>query len=172
MSVEELRNKTERLQTRTRLEGLSWIPGGLLLCAFFGWEAAKAQHLLERIGWGVVSLWVLSRAYYGSKWIRPRELPPVTSLSTSLEFYRRSLESRRDYFRHAWRNAGLTLCFSGLAMVLVPALIATGGTPRLLLNAAPFFTLLSIWFVVFFFTRKRNQRKLQQEIDELAQINS
>jgi len=61
----------------------------------------------------------------------------------------------------------LTFCFVGVALALIPELIPALKTPRLLLNAAPFFVLLVIWFVLFFFIRKRNRLRLQREIDEL-----
>ena len=88
-------------------------------------------------------------------------------MSTSLEFYRSELERRRDYALHIWRRAGLTFCFLGAAMVVLPGLIKSLGSPRLLLNFAPLFALLAIWLAIFFPKRKRRLRKLQQEIDEL-----
>jgi 1-acyl-sn-glycerol-3-phosphate acyltransferase len=57
--------------------------------------------------------------------------------------------------------------FIGLAMVIVPALIAAFGAPRLFLNMIPFFLLLILWFILFFRGKKRGHHKLQQEIDEL-----
>jgi uncharacterized membrane protein YfcA len=88
-------------------------------------------------------------------------------LCTSLDFYRSELERKRDYERHIWRRSGVPFCFAGLALAIIPELIPALQTPRLLLNAAPFFVLLAIWFVLFFFIRKRNRVKLQREIDEL-----
>jgi Flp pilus assembly protein TadB len=115
----------------------------------------------------MLSLWGLYAAYQAYKWTWPGTLPADATLSTSLGFYRGELERRHDYARHVWRRAGLTFCFAGLALVILPALIGAFRTPRLLLNVAPLFVLLVIWFVVFFSMRRRNQRKLQREIDEL-----
>jgi hypothetical protein len=102
----------------------------------------------------------------------PRRLPSDATVSASLAFYRFELERRRDYVLNAWRRAGLTWCFSGLAIVLVPALVNSLNNPRLLLRAAPFFILLAIWFAMYFRMRKRNQQKLQREIDELNALES
>jgi hypothetical protein len=55
-------------------------------------------------------------------------------------------------------------------MVIVPALIKSLDTPRLLLNTLPFFVLLAIWLAVFLRLRKRNRGKLQQEIEELRAL--
>jgi hypothetical protein len=54
--------------------------------------------------------------------------------------------------------------------VVLPALLAAVKTPRLLANAVPFFVLLAVWFVAFFSIRKRDQRNLQSEIDELEAL--
>ena len=50
--------------------------------------------------------------------------------------------------------------------------IGTHANPRLLLNAIPFFTLLVVWFVAFFYIRKRDQQNLQREIDELTALQT
>jgi hypothetical protein len=170
MSLDEIRRKAHKLHTKARLAALAWIVMGLALCVLFASSSAKAHALVERIGWGVLSLWGLYGAYQGYKWIWPGTLATDATLSTSLAFYRSELERRHDYARHIWRRSGLTLCFGGLALVIIPALIEAFGTPRLLVNAVPFFVLLVIWFVAFFSIRKRQQRNLQREIDELKAL--
>jgi len=52
-------------------------------------------------------------------------------------------------------------------MVIVPGLIKSLEAARLLVNWVPVFLLLAIWLAIFIPMRKRNQRKLQQEIEEL-----
>ena len=170
MSLEEIRRKAHRLQTKARLAALAWIVMGLAICVLFARSSAKAHAAVERIGWGMLSLWGLYGAYQAYKWIWTGTLAADATLSTSLDFYRRELERRHDYARHIWRRSGLTLCFGGLALVIIPELIGVLRSPRLLLNAVPFFVLLAIWLVVFFSLRKRNQRQLQREIDELKAL--
>ena len=136
----------------------------------FARSFARVQEVVPRIGWGVLSLWGLYHVYQAYKWIWPGRLAADATLSTSLDFYRRELERKRDYGRHIWRRSGLAFCFAGLALIVIPALIKALETPRLLPNAVPFFVLLVIWFVVFFSMRKRNQQKLQREIDELKAL--
>jgi hypothetical protein len=46
------------------------------------------------------------------------------------------------------------------------------GAPRLLVNAVPLFVLLAIWLAVFSPLRKRQQRRLQREIDELKMLET
>lgn len=168
MSLDEIRRKARKLQTKARLAARVWIVIGLSLSLAFAGSSARAQDLVERIGWGVLSLWGLYGAYQAYRWIWPGRLAADATLSTSLDFYREELERQRDYARHIWRRSGLWLCFTGLALVVVPPLIKALKTPRLLLNAVPFFFLLAVWFVAFFTLRKRGQQKLQREIDELT----
>jgi hypothetical protein len=170
MSLEEIRRKAQQFRAKRRLKALTAISIGLALCGVFAGTSAKAQYLVLRIGWGVLSLWGLYGAYQAYKWIWPGSLAGDATLGTSLDFYRRELERRRDYVRHVWRRSGLWLCFIGLAFVVLPALMAALKTPRLLVNAVPFFVLLATWFIAFFYIQKRDQGNLQREIDELTAL--
>ncbi len=170
MSLDEIRRRAQKLQMKGRLAALSTIVIGLALCVLFALSSARPQEVIGRIGWGMLSLWGLYAAYQAYKWTWPGRLAADATFSTSLDFYRRELERKHDYARHVWRRAGLTFCFAGLALAIVPGLIRAFKTPRLLLNMAPLFVLLVIWFVVFFSMRRRNQRKLQGEIDELKML--
>ena len=167
MSLEEIRRKAQKLQMKGRLRVLAAMIIGLFLCIAFARMAAVVEDVIPRIGWGMMSLWGLYGAYAAYKWIWPGRLAEDATLSTSLDFYRGELERKRDYDRHVWRRSGVIFCFAGLAVAIIPELIPALQTPRLLLNAAPFFTLLVIWFVLFFYLRTRNRLKLQREIDEL-----
>ena len=172
MSLEEIRRKAHQFHTKGRLKALTAIAIGIALCGVFAATSAKPQYLVLRIGWGILSLWALYGAYQAYKWIWPSGLAADATLSTSLEFYRRELERRRDYLRYIWRRSGLWGCFTGLALVILPGLIASLRAPRLLVNAVPFFVLLTAWFVVFSSIRKRDQQNLQREIDELTALET
>jgi hypothetical protein len=167
MSLEEIRRKAHQFHNKARLKALTAIVIGIALCGVFAGTSAKAQYMLLRIGWGVLSLWGIYGAYQAYKWIWPSGLAEDATLGTSRDFYRRELERRRDYGRYIWRRSGLWLCFVGLAFVVLPALIAALKAPRLLLNAVPFFVLLAGWIVAFVYIRKRERTNLQREIDAL-----
>jgi len=167
MSADEMRFRARRFQMKARLKVVYFITIGISICVFFAWNCIKANEVLSRMGFGLLSVWGIYAGYQAYKWIWPSSLPPDAPVSTSLEFYRSELERRRDYERHVWRRSGLTFCFLGLALALAPALIASRHNPGLLVNALPFFVLLVLWFVIFFSQKKRSQHKLQQEIDEL-----
>jgi hypothetical protein len=167
MSADLLRYKAQQRQRKARLEATLSIAGGIVLSALFGLAACRAQQLLTGTGWAVLSIWCLYFAWQAYRWVLPPNLAPDAELGTSLEFYRTELEKRRDYGRHIWRRSGLIFCFLGLAMVVLPPMIQLRHNPRMLVNAAPFFTLLLIWFVVFFRQKKQKLHQLQQDIDEL-----
>jgi hypothetical protein len=167
MSVDQMRLRAHRFQMKARFKVVYAIAIGLSICVFFGWNCIRAQEVLSRMGFGLLSVCGIYFAYQAYKWIWPSNLPQDAPVSTSLEFYRSELERRLDLQRHVWRRFGLTFCFLGLALALAPALIDSLHNPRLLVNTVPFFVLLTVWFVAFFFLKKRGQNKLQQEVDEL-----
>jgi FtsH-binding integral membrane protein len=167
MSPDEVRRKAQTLQTKSRLKVVAAMIIGLFLSIAFARMAVVVDDVIPRIGWGMLSLYGLYGAYAAYKWIWPGRLAADATLSTSLDFYRSELERKRDYERHIWRRSGAMFGFAGLALATITELIPALQTPRLLLNAAPFFVLLAIWFVLLFYLRKRNRVKLQREIDEL-----
>jgi preprotein translocase subunit YajC len=50
---------------------------------------------------------------------------------------------------------------------VVPGLIQSMDHPPLLMNFVPILVLLVLWFVVFFFIRRRDRQKLRRELEEL-----
>jgi len=168
MSADELRRKAQQRERKSRFEAAYTIIAGLILFVFFTRTFSRAHELAPRIGFGVLSFWGIYVAYQACKRIWHGRLAPDATLNTTLQSYRSELEKRRDYAQYIWREAGLTFCFLGMALVIVPALIKSLDAPRLMVNFVPFFVLLAIWCAVFFPMRKRNRRKLQQEIEELG----
>lgn len=171
MSAGDIRRRVHRLQMKARVGAGTGITTGLLVSVFFAYASYfgfGAHQILPRTGYAILSLCGIYWAYQAFKWIWPRNLRQDAPVSTCLEFYKSELERRRDYNRHLWRRSGLTFCFLGLAIILVPPLIESIRTPSLLLNFAPFFILLITWFVVFFYLKKRRAKKFLQELDELS----
>lgn len=167
MSTEEIRRKAQQRQKKARSIALLGITIGLSLFVVFAWTFARVHEVVPRMGWGLMSLWGIYFAYQVYRWILPARLAPQATVSTSIEFYKSELERRRDWDRHVWRRSGLPVCFLGLAMVVVPPLIRSLNTPRLLANYVPIFVLLLVWVIAFFRLKKRQQQELQQETEEL-----
>jgi len=168
MSLEQISQKIRRLHRQARLAALLFGALGVVLCVVFARSAWREPYAIPRAGWAILSLWTLYSAYaaYKSNW--PKKSVSDASWSTSVAFYRGELEKQRDLTRDVWRRSGLTFCFLGVALIILPGLILALRTPRLLVNGVPFFAMLGIWFVMYHSMRKRKLRKLQREIDELT----
>jgi len=172
MSADELRRQARQHVGKARFEALLSIILGLILFVLFASACARAREVFPRLGFGLISLWSLYFAYQIYKWIWPRRLAPDGTPNTTLRSYRIGLEKRRDFGRQIWRKAGLTFCFLGLALIVAPELIHSVTDPRRVMNVAPVLVLLAIWLAVFFPLRKRRQRKLQHEIEQLRVFES
>ena len=168
MPLEQLRRKAEERRSKARFEALVSIVIGLALCIFFAWTFATAHDLTVRLGFAVLTVWCLYVPYQAYKWIWPVRPEPDLTPTTTLQSYKNLLQKRRDYVRHVWRRAGLTFCFLGLALIIVPELIKALASPRLALNVLPVLVVLVIWCALFFPQMKRRLRKLEQEIRELG----
>jgi hypothetical protein len=166
-SSEEIRRRAEALQSKNRWSALTWIVTGLALSVWFGRYVVVTQPTMARIGYGILALWGLYGAFHAYKWIWPRAVAPAGPVDATRDFYRRELERKRDYARNIWWRSGLPIGFMGVAFLLVPPLIKVMDRPLMLLNAAPFFALLGIWIVLFIVFKRRSDRQLQRELDEL-----
>ena len=167
VSTDLLRDKANRLYAKGRFMALFGLCTGLIGGTFFAVVALRAHEALARGGWGLISLWAFYLAYQSYRRDRPSELEAGAPVGASLEFCRTELEKRRDLLRHFWRRSGLALCLLGLALVVGPAFVLAFKSPRLLVNAVPFFGLLIAWGVAVLNIRKRQQREIQRDIDEL-----
>jgi hypothetical protein len=166
MSLQLIRRQARKFQTASRMRVLTLCAMALLLFVAGVWGLAKTHETVPRVGWGLLIAWALYVPYQAHKRIWPRKFAGDAPLTTCVQFYRTELMRRRDYLLHVWRWF-LGPLFVGIGVIVVPAVIKALGNPQLLLKAAPFFTLLAIWLVIFFPLRRREQRELQEEIDEL-----
>jgi polyferredoxin len=167
MSAEQLRHKAQQRQRKSRFEAAYTAIIGLVLFLYSVWAFVRAHEVVPRMGWGLLSLWSIYLAYRSYRWLAQERPAPDAALNPTLQAYRMELEKRRDYARHAWRKAGLTFCFLGMALVVAPALIKYLDAPGLLLKFGPLFVLLAVWCAIFFPRMKSQRQKLQQEIERL-----
>ena len=167
MSSDVIRRRAQEFQRKRRLAALAQMAVGVFLFVSFGRMFVRIDEVVSRAGWAILSLWSVYAAFQAYRWVWPGRLDADAAPQTSLTYYRQELERSRDYELNVWRRTGLSWCFLGLGLALTPVLVKASESPRTLINAAPFFILLSIWFVLFFFLRGRKRRKLQREIDEL-----
>lgn len=167
MSPNDLRLRAQKHQKIARLKAQFSIVTGLILFVFFARTFAKGGDVVPRMGLGLISFWCLYFAYQAYRWTWPERLVPDAALDATIKSYRSALEKRQHYARYVWRRSGLTFCFLGLALVVVPGLIQSIDHPELLLNFVPILVLLVLWLIAFFFIRRRDRQKLQREIEVL-----
>jgi len=179
MSADKLRRKAQQCDRKARRAAFVSAAIALFLFLFFGWgflsfprfqtfDLGPLGEWSTRLGLGLLSLWGLYSGYKTYKVFWPGPAAADADLKTTLQSYRQQLEKRHDYSQNIWLRSGLIFCFLGIAMIVVPVLIRDLViSPRLLTNVAPIFVLLVLWLAIFIPQRKRRQRKLQQEIDQL-----
>jgi hypothetical protein len=185
MSAEKLRRKAQQLDRKARFAVLVSATIAIVLFLWFGWgflsfpEEFRTFGLFPfgartmRLGFGVLSLWGLYSGYKTYKVLWPSRAMSDADLRTTLHSYRQQLEKRRDYSQNIWLRSGLIFCFLGIAMVVIPVLVRDIVNPlRMLGDLGPIFALLILWLAIFIPTRRRRQRKLQREIDQLRAFES
>jgi len=185
MSADKLRRKAQQLDRKARLAVVFSAAIAILLFLYFGWGFLSFPEKFQtfglgpfgawsmRLGFGVLSLWGLFSGYQTYKVLWPGPAASDADLRTTLQSYRQQLEKRCDYSQNIWLRSGLILCFLGIAMVVMPVLVRDILTPlQLLADLGPIFGLLILWLAIFIPLRKRRQRKLQVEIDQLRAFES
>lgn len=182
MSADKLRRKAEQRDRKARRAVLISAATAILLFLWFGWGFLSFPRNQSsslgpfglwsaRLGLGLLSLWSLYSGYKSYKVLWPSPAASDADLKTTLQSYRQQLEKRRDYLRTIWLRSGLIVCFLGIALVIVPLLVRDITTPlKMLANLGPLFGLIILWLAIFIPQRKRRQRKLQQEIDQLSTL--
>lgn len=180
MSVDQLKTAAHQLERKSRFEALYSLIVCTILLVFFARLTLNPRLMLGPIPWGAASLWSVRlgcaliciggayEAYKAYKRIRsPRRSSEVT-LETTLRSYRTRLEDRRNRFRNYWHYKGLWIILTGMALAVAPRLIGSYHQgPQYLLEAAPLAALFVLWLIAVAVVRRRVQRKLQQEIDQL-----
>jgi uncharacterized membrane protein YfcA len=169
MSADLLRHKLEQRRNSARFEAAKSIASGLIVFGFFAWAFIRYAELLPRIGCAVLCLWGAYLALQGFKSLQKRMVSDAP-LNPTLQSYRSELENQRDYARHIWRKAGLPFCLLGASLVILPRVIQSIHSSRLLESFLPLLVLFLVWLVVFFFVRRRRQQNLQHEIDQLRML--
>lgn len=186
MRVDKLRSQAERRRRNGRSTVLFSILLGLFLFIQFARGFAGAHEMAAclgtlsvwsiRIGFAVLCFWSLYVPYwiyhafpsYPRIW--PGRQAPNATMNTTLPYLISEIEKQRDYSRHIWVRGGLTFCFLGMAMVVVPIFIKLMHTLRLLIDLVPVFLIFAIFFAILVSLNNRTRRKLQRAIDQLRAL--
>ncbi len=170
MSLTELRQKAEQQRTRNR-----WLVVGndlayLAVIAFLALIFAKTPNITSRAGLALIAAGSLYILYQRHKHLWPglpvSDAPP----DSGLEVYRRELLRWRADQSNALRM--LAPLLPGAIVFALPSiapLVRTVSTnPAILINALPLCVLLGVFLVGISVVRKRNLKKINQELDALG----
>ncbi len=180
MSVDQLRIAAHKLEKKSQFEALYSIVVCAVVFVFFARIVLHPGPMVGPIPWPAASLWSvrlgcaliciggLYEIYKACRRFRSSRPAPEASLETTVHSYRKRLENRRNRFRNYWHYKGLWIILTGMALAIAPRLIDSYHQgPQHLLEAAPLAGLIVLWLIAVAVIRRRVQRKLQQEIDEL-----
>jgi hypothetical protein len=169
MTLEIIRQKMRELRAKTRRQLLGTLTGPLAVTFFYvfcikqfpGQQQRLQPLFVLALVWSLAGLYFLIRG----KW--SGGMPEDAGFSAGLEFCRREIERRRDYFRRVlvW-GAGPVL----LAIATFVLALALGAGRGILPKATPFMTLVVLWIAAYVVIRARQLRELQRELDELNTI--
>jgi protein-S-isoprenylcysteine O-methyltransferase Ste14 len=157
--------RTREIHSSTRSEILMSVTAALFFIAVMAWRFAPALDRLLQFGFVVVIAWVLVSLYWFRDRIWQDPPRPDAVAATSLEYYRKELERRRDHLRNAWLwNGPVFLAF----MIFVVTLLGKAFSgPARLRSVLPLLVLLAVWTALGFGRRRQQARELQREIDEI-----
>ena len=174
MTLEKIRQKTQKLHAKTRRKLLGGIVVSLLVVAISGYGIASADDSVKRAVFASAIVWSMAGLYFVNRGMWSATLPGDAALSTGLESYRREVERRRYFSSREllWSFGPAALAIATLIMLIASFGIRSEGMPleRTLRNMIPFLTLVVAWIVGVFVIRMREQRELQREIDQLNDI--
>ena len=166
MTLDDIRRRAEVFHKKTRLKVLMVMVIGLAMLVVFTRASIREPHSMPRTAWALLALGSAVLAVQSYRWQWPRNLA-FDSAVTGVRAYRHELERHRDYSSRIWRRSGLPILFLGVALLVIPPLAAN---PAAASKAVPFFVLLATWFALFIPKRRREERNLRREIEELSSI--
>jgi hypothetical protein len=176
ISLAELHQKAQRLETRIRRRNLREYAASLIAIAIFGCYIWVFPTPMVRFGCVLVIAGVLFVVYMLQKRGAARIVPAGMSFHNCLDFHRQELERQRDLLRSVWTWYLLPF-IPGMAVFLLGLFLRTMKLPNAPAHARLVIVAFSLTaaFVaaVFIVIGKLNQwgaRKLQRKIDALDSL--
>lgn len=168
MTLEKIRHKVRELHAKTRRQLMGNFLVPLTAVFVYGFSMQFHDALLRPV-FALAIAWSLAGLYFLNRGMWSAAMPGDAALSTGLEFYRREVERRRNFFRRV-----LLWSFGPVLMAIVTLILSMGNVGILnratVPSMAPFLVLVVIWIAAYFVIRMRELRELQREIDELNDI--
>jgi len=173
ISLEQLRRKAGKLQSRVLWRNLREYAAGALVIGTFGYMAWTIPPLLPRLGCALLiagTFYILATLHKrGASAVVPAEM----AFQTCIDFHRSELERQRDLLHSAWSWYLLPLV-PGMTVFLVGLLVFTLQQPNAKAHASVIiaaFAFIAIFCAMVFLGIDRLNRwaarKLQDEIERL-----
>jgi len=170
MSLILIRQKARELHAKTRRQLLGTLTGPLVIAFLYAFCINQFPPLREVLHplFAFTLIWSLAGLYFLSRGKWSGAMPEDAGFSTGLEFCRRELQRRHDYFRRVllWSFGPVFVAVG----TLILALAAVAGR-EIFPKAMPLVTLVVLWVAGYFVIRARQQHELQREMDELSEID-
>jgi hypothetical protein len=178
LSIEEMRRKARRLETKVRWRNAREYVACALVVAAFAYYASVFHSTAVRAGCGLVVVGALFTVLRLHKTGAARPVPSELALRTCVGFQRGELERQRDLLLGVWRWYLLPFV-PGLIVFLLGLFEFTMRQPHASEHAGWIVTVFALTAagiaMVFVGVGKLNHwaaRKLQREIDELDRMAS
>ena len=169
MSLILIRQKARELRARARRQMIGSLAVPMVVAYMYDFCITHFPNWLQMLNppFALALAWSIAGIYFLNRGKRSEEMLPEAGLSTGLQFCRKEIEQRRDYFRRvvAWLFAPVVLAIATCATALS---VAAG--PAKFLEVVPFIMLGVAWIVAYLWMRARQMRQLQRELDELSEI--
>lgn len=176
ISLEDVRRRARRLETRVFRRNAREYVACALVVAAFGYYAAVFPFAMVRAGCGLVIAGALFTVFRLHKMGAARSMPADVALRTCVGFERRELERQRDLLLGVWRWYLLPFA-PGLVVFLLGLFEFTMRQPHASEHTGTIVTVFALTAVgcavVFVGVAKLNHwaaRKLQREIDALDRL--
>jgi hypothetical protein len=160
------RLKADQQRTKNRWTSIATDFVYLATVVFVGFLFFRTSNATSRIGLAMLAAGSLYVIYRRHQKLWPG---PGTPPDSGIEAYRHELLRWQADQRSAWWMV-LPLLPGAIvsAIPVIPAIVrAASANPSIVLNAAPFCVLLAVWLVLVPVLRRRNLKKIQQELDAL-----
>jgi hypothetical protein len=165
MTLEKIRQKVRELHAKTRRQMLGSLAAPLAVGGLCGYGIKLVRGFapgLELV-FVLAIVWSLAGLYFLNRGMWSAAMPGDAALSTGLEFYRHEVERQRSLSGRVllWSFAPILLAIA--TFILFLAMVGARFFP----NGLPFVALVVVWIAAYFAIRRRGQRELEREIDEL-----
>ncbi len=170
MTVEEIRQRAQKLQRKNSRVLLGWIAVALLIIGISVFGIVWTHSPILRTVFAFSIAWSLAGQFFVNRKKWSSALTEDALLSTGLTSYRMEVERRRYISTH------FLLCIFGPSVLAVGTLaaqiVSIARAQGALSKTMPFLTVLAIWIIGVFVIRMRDQRELQVEINDLNRIEN